>query len=73
MTFHINIEMDNAAFGEGDNGYEVARILNEIAKSVNGVNLYDGDGGQVRDINGNKVGAWEVVEEERGRGKRKRR
>ena len=53
-TLEIAIEMGNAAFDEGNEPYEVARILRELA------NRYE-DLGEVaphrlRDINGNVVG-----------------
>lgn len=55
---YIRIEMDNDAF-EGDNcGYELARVLREIAYKVEGTSRRDLDGLYVvpRDINGNACG-----------------
>jgi len=48
----IEIQTDNAAFSEGG-GYEVARILRELATKIEG-----GHDGPIplMDINGNRVG-----------------
>jgi len=55
MKFKLNFNMDNAAFGDPD--LEIARILHEIADKVErGI-----QGGPVRDINGNNVGAWTII------------
>ena len=54
--FKIEIETGNAAFDYGDKGHEIARILRDIADKVeNGA-----ESGVARDINGNKVGTFEV-------------
>jgi hypothetical protein len=50
--FRVSIRTDNAAFEEGGRGAETARILRELADS-----LEDGvEAGSLRDINGNPVG-----------------
>lgn len=53
----VEIKVSNAAFDGQDRSYELARLLRDIAASI--------EGGRVRqdviDINGNKVGAWELV------------
>jgi hypothetical protein len=57
----ITINMDNAAFADDNAGPEAARILREIADSI------DGGGGvprcteKLRDINGNTVGTLKVT------------
>ena len=57
MDFKLVVNMDNAAFDRGD-GRELARILREIANKVQ-----DGKtDGRAMDVNGNKVGEWEVSE-----------
>ena len=55
MKVHVEIDCDNAAFGEGYHGQEVARILREVADRQDAVDIefYEG---KVRDINGNTVG-----------------
>lgn len=63
--FSIKIDMDNAAFQDGNQTNEIKRILNRIMVQIeNGV-----EGGSVKDVNGNKCGSWEVeyipVEEEK--------
>jgi hypothetical protein len=66
MIFKLEIEMDNAAFVDenGDVSYsaELAKILRSLADNVEthatvdfSANLYD--------INGNKVGIAEVIED----------
>lgn len=56
--FALTFSTDNAAF-EGENGpAEAARILRDIAQRIE----FKGDThGTVRDINGNKVGAWSIA------------
>ena len=60
MTFIVEINTGNSAFQEFDQaGSEVARILKELASSVNGASeedlkLYQGE--KLRDSNGNTVG-----------------
>ena len=55
MTVAINLICDNAAF-ELDFGAEVARILQELASEFKEGMLAEGDGINLRDANGNKVG-----------------
>ena len=53
----IEIDMDNAAFEDKD---ELPRILRSTANKI-----YDGEFPSViRDINGNKVGQFEYMEDE---------
>lgn len=52
LTLTID-SMDNAAFADNPRE-EVARILRAVADQV----AKDYDEGVIRDINGNKVGAW---------------
>ena len=55
-SVEIEIKTGNAAFQNGNRGYEIARILRELADKVEG-----GAFGKVvlMDINGNKVGEAE--------------
>ena len=58
MKAVITVEMDNAAF-EDDPAGELARILRETAHKIEeGYNA-----GQCRDINGNQVGNFDIIEE----------
>jgi hypothetical protein len=65
MKFTLEIDMDNAAFGAGFNGEsgtnwnELTRIVQNVIYDMNTGNY---DGKSCYDINGNKVGAWEVTE-----------
>jgi hypothetical protein len=64
MQFTLTINMDNAAFEGCQQINEVQRILQAVAESIDTLNRFR-DGGMVRDIrdiNGNKVGTWEVTE-----------
>lgn len=66
MRLVIEIDMDNAAFTDEDNGEpcqgpEVARILREYADRVDlAAPLEEGDNGRLRDYNGNTCGTWKV-------------
>lgn len=61
MKLTLNMDMDNAAFhgDEGDYfpGHEAARLLTVVAASVESGERR----GRVVDVNGNTVGAWEIV------------
>jgi len=60
MRLTLEIKMDNSAFDDGNNGYEVARILTTLAaKSRDGV-LRSGDLSLLTDINGNTVGVAKI-------------
>lgn len=61
MRFALSMDMDNDAFRE-DTGPEVARILRDVASTVEHWNLEPGDSRFAYDSNGNKVGEWEVTE-----------
>lgn len=63
MKLIIEIEMDNAAFEPNGNGKEAARILKDLWDDIDCFDLFEGDGGELRDINGNVVGFWKVTEE----------
>lgn len=57
MMFKLHIDTDNSAFEDGNKGAEVARILRQLADKL------ESDGLQwcyqnLRDINGNIVGAY---------------
>lgn len=64
MKFSLEIEMDNAAFGDDafDQTAEVKRILKRLIVGLpenGGLDIGDGTR-NLRDINGNTVGRWEV-------------
>ena len=73
MKLSLEMNLDNDAFVSEDNEYainceEVARILNKLSNML--MNQYDGiplenSGieGNLKDINGNKVGSWEIKED----------
>ncbi len=54
LTLTIN-NMENAAFATGGRD-EVTRILREVADGV----AQGRDDGVIRDVNGDKVGSWEM-------------
>ena len=61
MKFTLQFDMDNAAFWDDKGNFnpiEVKRILERVAnKSEHFEDLLDG---AIRDINGHKIGQWEV-------------
>jgi len=66
MKFKLEMKCDNAAFDVNLPGFEIARILREVAAKVE---LHDGGGitsRDIRDINGNTVGQYSLA---RTRGK----
>lgn len=61
MTFTMTVDMDNAAFKDGDDGAddisELLACLNRVREDVNrGASTR----GTIRDSNGNHVGSWEI-------------
>lgn len=66
MKFTLQIEVGNDAVqGEGD----VAQLLRNVATHLcAGGSFFDFQGqarvGTVRDVNGNKVGRWEVIDDD---------
>jgi hypothetical protein len=55
--FTVSIDTGNAAFDPV--GSEVARILRELARAVDGADYFNkGERHALRDINGNNVGEW---------------
>jgi len=63
MKLTLTLAMDNEAFGNDNKGVEVARILMNLANKVAKEDLFVGDSGMLRDVNGNAVGSWHVIEE----------
>lgn len=63
MKLKIEIRMDNAAFQDGNNGPECARILTKLAQRVEYRDLTPDDSWGLVDSNGNTVGKAEVVED----------
>jgi hypothetical protein len=57
----IEIETGNAAFDEGDSGYEVARILRKLANEFENYDPATLGGRILFDYNGNKVGGVKVT------------
>ena len=60
VLFQLNVSMDNAAF---EWPHDLSRILRELADKLENRQIYPGMEGPLRDINGNTVGQWEVVED----------
>lgn len=54
----LSIMTDNAAFQEGQRPHELGRLLRKVAGEVE--NGYEE--GHILDINGNKVGAWIIID-----------
>jgi hypothetical protein len=57
--FSLKIATDNSAFEHPPT--EIARILTKLAEKLNSREImpYPGDGGTLRDLNGNTVGSWQ--------------
>ena len=53
MKIKIEFSTDNAAFDD-DAGPEIHRILQAIRMDIS----HGGTGSQIRDLNGNTIGAW---------------
>ena len=62
MTLTITIEMDNAAFEDEGPATEAGRILRRLAEDIEGAELPDGAGRNLRDINDHYCGGWNVTE-----------
>ena len=58
-TFTVAIELDNAAFAQGAEGSETARILHTLAYLCEARDCA-ASGEILHDINGNKVGATQT-------------
>lgn len=56
--FTLTFSTDNAAFDDGNQVGEIARILTDIADNlrVNGTAAFDGGVIRIRDYNGNRIG-----------------
>jgi hypothetical protein len=66
MKFKLEFDLDNAAFDfghgvDGRDGSEVAKVLYNTHREVQHAALSEGDGGKIRDVNGNQIGKWEVA------------
>ncbi len=60
MILTIRIQCDNDAFSDGEGGSEIARIVRRFADEVDGQDMDGLTGDNLRDINGNKVGGWDI-------------
>lgn len=58
MTAIIRINMDNAAFDGDNRNEELARILRDLAKHIEGGNTER----TVMDSNGNRLGTFKILE-----------
>jgi uncharacterized protein YxjI len=52
--------MDNAAFEE-NNGCQVADILRNLVRKVDGTDLNGGDSFVIKDVNGNTIGHMKII------------
>jgi hypothetical protein len=60
MKITIKIDTGNAAFSDGNDGSETARILRHLADRIDGEILSKNDCRFAMDINGNRVGQLET-------------
>lgn len=56
--FRLTIKLDNDAFQDGNEGPEVARILRDIADTIDTEASINIRPGKIRDSNGNSVGIY---------------
>ena len=64
MRFSLSFSMDGAAFDGGDNSVdEVVRILHTLADNLDARGTATDWCATVRDMNGNTVGEWSIVED----------
>jgi hypothetical protein len=56
-VIRVEFDTDNAAFGNGDLATEAARLLRDAAERIE----QGATTGALRDLNGNKVGYFEVL------------
>jgi len=61
MEFTLNVKMDNAAFNSGDDVVELVRIIRAAANNVEKCGDANAVSFNCRDINGNKVGSYQVT------------
>ncbi len=62
MKLKIEIRMHNAAFANGNNGTEAARVLKDLATLIEDLHLEPKiTAGDLRDTYGNLCGKWSVV------------
>lgn len=60
MKAQLTVTMDNAAFADGNDKAELARILRDLADNLE---AGDGtDGATLHDLNGNKVGRFDITD-----------
>ncbi len=57
-TFELTFETVNAAFGSGNHHYEIARILRNIADSIEREKPSLASPLAIADINGNRIGTF---------------
>lgn len=63
MKFQVVIDVENAAFEDGNRGTELGRILRFVAEQVEAYHYSRArKRWKVRDVNGNTVGEWEFVD-----------
>ena len=62
MQFEIAFNLDNAAFDDCAQSYEIARILHELANGLDegAYDLTYDKYRNVKDINGNIIGTWRI-------------
>ena len=58
MKFIIHIGLENAAFADGNEGAELARILRKMADSIERAGEAPRCFEKIRDINGNTAGQY---------------
>ena len=60
QMFQLHIETGNAAFEDDNRQAELARILRELADTMERGLSIGSASGRVYDLNGNSAGSWEL-------------
>ncbi len=60
--FKLKFNTESAAFLGDDKEYEIKRILQKVIKQVEEIPITQAYDNYIFDINGNKIGQWELTE-----------
>ena len=60
QLFQLHIETGNASFDDDNRQAELARILREVADTLERGFSIGSASGRVYDVNGNSAGSWEL-------------
>jgi hypothetical protein len=61
--FKLSFNTENDAFQDGNKEEEIKRILQKVIKQVEEIPTTQSYDNYIYDINSNKIGQWELIEE----------